>query len=291
MSDFGSASMTAPLRRVVVRRPPKAMASADPGEWHYTGAVDIDAALAEHDRFVSLLKSSGVDVDYMDDDPDAHPDSLYTHDPSMATPRGAVIARMGKKLRRAEAALHEAYYRRRDIPLYGAIEEPGTLEAGDTLWIDASTLAVGRGFRTNDEGIRQLKQMMAAANVAVEPFDLPCFQGEDACLHLMSLVSLLADDLALVHMRYSPVRLLQLLVERGYNLVPMPEDEFLSSNTISGNVLAIRPRTCLMVEGLGETQRALEAAGCTVRTFKGREICIKPEGGPTCLTRPVHRGS
>jgi dimethylargininase len=286
---FGAQSMTAPLRRVAVRRPPAALGDADPAVWNYAGHLDLDAVRSAHDVLLSHLDGAGATVEYIEADAELHADSVFAFDASLVTDRGAVILRMGKTLRRPEARLHESYYTDHDVPILGRIDEPGTIEGGDTLWIDHSTLAVGRGYRTNDAGIAQLASILATIGVEVIGFDLPVHDGPDACMHLMSLVSPLADDLALVHLPLLPVRLRQLLEARGYELVVAPAAEYEASRAISGNVLALGPRSCVMVDGLPATRGALERAGCTVVTFPGDELCVKAEGGPTCLTRPVWR--
>jgi dimethylargininase len=289
VNRYGAQSMSAPLRRVAVRRPPTALGDADPAIWHYSAPVDVARARDAHEVLVAELQRCGVEVDDIDIDADALPDSVFTFDPSLVTERGAVILRMGKQLRRPEAELHERYYRSVGVPIAGRIEAPGTVEGGDTLWVDETTLAVGRGFRTNDEGIDQLSRLLARSNVEVIAFDLPFHDGEDACMHLLSLVSPLAADLALVRLPLMPVRLVQLLGDRGYELIDAPAKEWDASASISGNVLAVAPRRCLMIDGLPDTRSALQRAGCTVSTFPGDELCLKAEGGPTCLTRPVWR--
>jgi N-dimethylarginine dimethylaminohydrolase len=286
---FGGHSMTAPLRRVAVRRPPAALGDADPALWHYAAPVDIAAARAAHDLLLGHLRRTGATVELIDDEPDALADSVFTFDASLVTDAGAIVLRMGKQLRRDEAALHEAFYRSHGIPILGRIEPPGTVEGGDTLWVDERTLAVGRGYRTDDVGIAQLRAILEPLGVEVVAFDLPVHDGPDACLHLLSLVSPLAADLALVHLPLLPVRFLQLLEQRGYRIVVAPADEYESSRAISANVLAVAPRSCVMVDGMPATRRVLEAAGCDVVTFPGDELCQKAEGGPTCLTRPIWR--
>ena len=190
---FGVHSTTGVLERVAVRRPPADLGTADPELWHYADRVDLDRARRQHDELVALLRAAGADVEYIDGDPGRHPDSVFTYDPSLVTRGGAVVFNMGKGLRQPEGGLHEQFFESAGIPLLGRIEEPGTIEGGDTLWVDDATLAVGRGYRTNDDGIRQLSQLMAPICVDVVPFDLPVHQGRDACLHLMSLVSLCAS--------------------------------------------------------------------------------------------------
>ncbi|MGI9645181.1 MAG: dimethylarginine dimethylaminohydrolase family protein [Ilumatobacteraceae bacterium] len=292
MTDrYGAHSTTAVLDRVAVRPPPAELAAADSDRWHYAAPIDLDAARREHAELVALLDASGAEVVVMDAEEDRLPDSVFTYDPSIVTRRGAVLFNMGKELRRPEADLHAEFYERLGIPVLDRVTAPGTIEGGDTLWIDDSTLAVGRGYRTNDAGIGQLTEILAAVDVEVVAFDLPVHHGRDACLHLMSLVSLCADDLALAHVPLLPVRLLQLLEARGYDIVGAPPDEFEASTGISCNVLATAPRRVIIGDGFPATEAALRAAGCMVDTFPCAELGGKAEGGPTCLTRPLLRGS
>ena len=277
------------LESVAVRQPPLALGKADPGSWHYAGPVDLQLALDQHKQFLALLEQCGARVEFIEQVSGQYPDSMFTHDPSMLTRQGAVLMNMGKPLRRPETELHRAYYERLRIPLLGQIEEPATMEGGDAFWIDNKTLAVGRGPRTNDEGIRQIRAIMDGIGVIVLDFDLPEYGEKGACLHLLSLVSLLDKDLALVHASLLPQRLREVLQERGFKLIPAPEDEYEATHTISANVLAVAPRRCIMIDSAPKTKEAMESAGCTVLTFSGDEICIKLEGGPTCLTRPLAR--
>jgi len=290
LPDFGVMSMTAPLRDVAVRRPPKALAEADPEAWNYKSTVDLAAARAEHDIFVSLLEDFGTNVHYMSDREEDCPDSMFTYDPSLLTTAGAIIGRSGKDARLEEARIHEAFYHRLSVPILGRIEPPGRLDFGDAFWLAEDLMMVGRGYRTNDDAIDQLKAILAAIGVTVMAVDLPSYNGSKACMHLMSLVSLLGPDLALVNVRFAPVRLLEALGRHGIDIVPAPEDDYESSNTISANILALSDRQVVMVEGMDSTKAVLVEAGCNVRTFPGEELCLKTEGGPTCLTRPLKRG-
>jgi N-dimethylarginine dimethylaminohydrolase len=197
---------------------------------------------------------------------------------------------MGKALRRAEPGLHEKAYGRMGVPILGRIEAPGTVEGGDCVWVDAKTLAIGRGVRTNEAGIRQITALLGAYGVEVLGYDLPLWHGEEACLHLMSVISPLADDLALVYSPLLPAAFYQLLKARGIRLVEGDAQEFHDSFGLSLNVLPTAPRQVIAVAGFPKTAAAMEAAGCTVLTFEADALCIACEGGPTCLTRPVWRG-
>jgi N-dimethylarginine dimethylaminohydrolase len=281
--------MAAPLRRVLMRSARGAMQGADPARWHYGPSFDAGRAAAQLAAFAGLVAASGASVEWLDDADDGLADSVFTHDPSLMTDKGAVILSMGKALRRAEPALHAAAYRRLGIPVLGRVEGEGQVEGGDCVWLDRATLVVGRGVRTNQDGIQQLADILAPIGVTVFGFDLPLWQGEEACLHLMSVISPLADDLALVHSPLLPAPFWQMLRGRGIGLVEGDRDEFSASSGLSLNVLPTAPREVIMVAGFPKTQAAMEAAGCTVATFEADALCIACEGGPTCLTRPILR--
>jgi N-dimethylarginine dimethylaminohydrolase len=287
--QYGSQSMAGPLKRVLMRRASSAMRRADAKEWHYGPKFDPAQAAAEHDRLVELVQASGAAIDFLPDDDDGLADSVFTHDPSLMTDNGAVILSMGKSLRRPEPGLHEAAYRRLGIPILGRVEAPGTVEGGDCVWIGRNTLAIGRGVRTNQDGIQQVANILGPKGISVLGYDLPFWQGEDACLHLMSVISPLADDLALVFSPLLPAPFWQMLKARGIKLVEGDAAEFHDSFGLSLNVLPTAPREIIAVAGFPKTKAAMEAAGCRVQTFEATALCISCEGGPTCLTRPILR--
>jgi dimethylargininase len=278
--------MIDPLRRVLVRRPDEAFATADPEQWHYAGRPDLEIARKEHDALVALLRRAGAEVVYHDEPQPGRADALYVYDPAIVTDRGAIILNMGKELRRGE---EEPIARRLEalgIPIHYRLHGAARAEGGDLLWLDHDTLAVGLGFRTNLEGLRQLRQALASLGVTVIPVELPYHAGPDACLHLLSLISIVDCDLAVVYPPLMSVPFWQLLQARGFRIVEVPPQEF---QTMGTNVLALAPRHCLMLEGNPLTRQRLEAAGCEVWTYRGEEISQKCEGGPTCLTRPILR--
>jgi dimethylargininase len=289
MTDFGANAMNAPLRSVLMRKPDHVMKRADPAKWHYGPTFDADKAARQHAHFTQLIEQSGATIHWLPDDADDLSDSIFTRDPSIITAAGAVVFNMGKALRKAEPALHTAQFDALGIPVIGVIKEPGTIEGGDTIWLDPTTIVVGRGVRTNQSGIEQLTAILKPHGISVLSFDLPLWDGEAACLHLMSMISPLADDLYLVHAPLLPVALYQLMKARGIQLIVAPADEFAASNGLSLNVLPTSPRKAIMVDGFAKTKAAMEAAGCTVTTFEADALCIACEGGPTCLTGPIWR--
>ncbi|RWL90270.1 MAG: amidinotransferase [Mesorhizobium sp.] len=289
MSAFGSQSMAAPLRRVLMRSAANAMRGADRAAWHYGPGFDPAKAAMQHALLAELVAASGAEIEWIEDKADGLADSVFTHDPSLMTDRGALILSMGKPLRAEEPSLHEETYRRLGIPVLGRVEAPGQVEGGDCVWVDARTLAIGRGVRTNQEGIQQVANLLTPLGISVYGFDLPLWQGEEACLHLMSVISPLAEDLALVYSPLLPAPFYQMLKARGIRLVEGDPQEFAVSNGLSLNVLPTSPLKVIAVAGFPKTKAAMEAAGCAVEIFEADALCIACEGGPTCLTRPILR--
>lgn len=286
---YGSQSMAGPLQRVLMRSAASAMPRAKASEWHYGPGFDPQKAAAQHQALTTLVLASGAEIEWLTDTDDGLADSVFTHDPSLMTDHGAIILAMGKALRLAEPGLHEAAYKRMGVPILGRIEHPGQVEGGDCVWVDSRTLAVGRGVRTNQVGIQQLANLLTPKGIQVYGYDLPLWHGEEACLHLMSVISPLADDLALVYAPLLPAAFYQMLRARGIRLVEGDAEEFFASNGLSLNVLPTAPREVIAVAGFPKTAAAMAAAGCRVSTFEADALCIACEGGPTCLTRPVLR--
>jgi N-dimethylarginine dimethylaminohydrolase len=274
--------MTDPLRRVLVR-PPQAADAARWREYGWRAEPDAAVAAAEHEALRAILEEAGAEVVIAQGEP-GNPDAIYAYDPVLVGDRGAVLLRPGKEGRLGEPTALEADLERAGIPVAARIEAPGTIDGGDTVWLDRETLLVGRGYRTNAAGVEQLQAAFPDAEVL--SYDLPHWNGRGEVMHLMSLISSLADDLALVYPRLAPVRLIELLHERGIKTIDVPDEEF---ETMGPNVLALAPRRALALEGNEETRRRLEAVGVEVVTYKGDEISRKGDGGPTCLTRPLLR--
>ena len=239
-------------------------------------------AQREHAAFVDLLAALGPTVHELDSE-SASPDLVYQFDPLLVTERGAIPLRAGKPNRRGEELLIEGWLNDRGIPTIGRIGAPGTIEGGDTLWLDPDTLCIGRTLRSNQAGADQLGAIVGG-NVRV--FDLPYWRGQAELVHLLSVISPVADDLAVVYLPLLPVGLWDLLNERGIRLIAVSDDEF---GTLGCNVLAVRPGVVILAEGNPATARALAAAGCEVHSYAATEIGLNGSGGPTCLTRPIWR--
>jgi N-dimethylarginine dimethylaminohydrolase len=278
------------IRRVALRAPAEAFVDqarldADWRRLNYTARPDFAAAEAEYRRLMGLLEGEGAQLDLLPTDPGLTIDSIYVRDAAIVSPQGIILCNMGKPERRGEPAVAGAAFRRLGLAVAGAIEGEGRLEGGDLVWLDDRTLAVGHTYRTNDEGIRQLQALVGPA-VEVVVADMPHYRGPADVFHLMSVLSPIDRDLALVYSPLMPIRLRDWLIGRGIALVEVPDAEF---DSMGCNVLAIAPRRCVMLQGNPRTAAALRAAGAKVIEIAGREISEKGQGGPTCLTRPLLR--
>jgi dimethylargininase len=281
-TQFGSASMIGTLERVLVRPPlPEDVAGWRAAGWR--AEPDPVAAAREHEAFCRLLEGAGAEVVVSRHDR-GNPDALYPYDPVLVGAEGAVLLRPGKVGRRSEPAALVPELEAAGVPVAATLAAPAHAEGGDTLWLDDELLLVGIGYRTNEEALVELRR--AFPGVEVLAFDLPHWNGDGEVLHLLSFISPLDRDLALVYPRLAPVRLLRLLAERGIHVVEVPEGEFASQGP---NVLALGPRRVLALDGNPETRRRMERAGVDVSVYRGDEISVKGDGGPTCLTRPLLR--
>jgi N-dimethylarginine dimethylaminohydrolase len=258
-------------------------------EWtalNYLSKPDLTGANEEYKAFKNLFAEKVPHISYFPKSDSVTIDSIYCRDASIATDYGMIICNMGKPARAMEPAAQMKYFEANNIPVLGTIENPGTLEGGDVAWLDENTLAVGHTYRTNSSGIAQLKELLAPYEVEVLVAELPHYKGPADVFHLMSILSPVDKDLAVVYSPLMPISFRNELLNRGYKLIEVPESEF---ESMGCNVLAIAPRQCIMVAGNPQTENALKKAGCTVFTYKGQEISYKGGGGPTCLTRPITR--
>ena len=281
-SPFGVRSMVAPLRRVAVRPPaPRGVYPAA----HWAQPLDLDRLAAQHAAFVSLLERLGCQVSVLEPADDM-PDACFVYDPAFVAGDGVIELRGAKAVRAGEPPLLAVQLEDLGIPIVGRLTAPATADGGDMFWLDETTLAVGRTYRTNAAAHEQLRAILEPAGVTVESFDMPHDLGPEYCLHLMSVVSPVRENLAVVYERLAPVALLQALVARGIERIPVPEEDYLS---LGCNVLAVAPGVVVIAAGNDATAKALRDHGVEVHTYEASEI-NKGEGGPTCLTRPILRG-
>lgn len=288
---FGSQSEVGRIKRLLLKHPRDAFLSQEniQTQWkelNYLAPPDYERAVEEYDEFVGILKRSSPEIQYLPADDRTGLDSIYVHDSLIITDKGALLCRMGKKKRQREPSAAEEFLKELGIPILGSITGEGKLEGGDLVWIDERTIAVGLGYRTNEEGVRQLRDLTSDSVDEYVIVPLPHWEGPQDVMHLMSLISPVRRDLAVVYSRLLPVPFREWLLQREIHLLEVPDSEF---ETMGCNVLAVAPGECIMISGNPQTKRLLEEAEVHVYEYEGEEISRKGAGGPTCLTRPLLR--
>ena len=283
--------MTSTIRRVLIKDPKSAYKNqvnidAQYNDLNYFGKPDFEISLKDYDSFQSILRNNGIEIHCLPSDDTTSLDSIYTHDPCLVSNSGVILCSMGKDLRKKEPEMISNYFKSLGIPIIGKISSPGKLEGGDIVWIDNRTVAVGVGYRSNLEGILQLKQILSDDIDEIIPVHLPHWTGPADCLHLMSNVSPIDENLFLVYSKLLPVSFREYLLGRKIKLVEVPDEEY---ESMGCNVLAIAPKKVIMIEGNSITKKLLEDEGVEIFTYSGLEISNKGAGGPTCLTRPFLR--
>ena len=280
---WGAQSMTAQLRDVLVKAPGPAFGRAfDDPAVGFLRPVDLEGARREHDGLVQTLGGLGVTVHVLDAETD-DPDLVYVFDPLLVADGGSIPLRPGKPNRSGEPDVLEGWTRARGIPIQGRIEAPGTLEGGDTFWLRPELLCIGRTLRTNGAGARQLATIVGGDT---HIFDVPYWKGPAELVHLLSVISPVADDVAVVFLPLLPMGLYELLQAMRYRLVEVPEEEYA---TLGCNVLAVRPGVVVVADGNPVTRRRMEAVGVEVHPIPLGEVGENGSGGVTCLTRPILR--
>ncbi len=288
---MASHSETGVLQHVLIKHAREAFISQSTidAQWRglgFTAPPSFELALKEYDGFMDAIARSGARIEALPVSAGATLDSIYVRDASVISDRGVIVCQMGKPQRNAEPVAQHTFLQTLGLPVLGSIQPPGRLEGGDVVWLGPRTLAVGRGYRTNADGIRQLHDLLGDAVDKIIVVSLPHWRGPSDVFHLMSIISPIDRGMALVYSRLMPVPFRERLLEDGMTLIEVPDEEF---DTMGANVLALGPRRCLMVAGNRQTRARLERAGVEVFEYEGNEISLKGGGGPTCLTRPLRR--
>jgi len=291
MVSFGCQSMVNNVRRILLKHPKDAFQSQDKCDkeskkLNYSNPPNFNLAVVQYDLFVKLIESYGSDTCYLPIDKSTTLDSIYTHDPFTMVNDGLIVCNMGKFDRSSEPHCAEKFFQSIGIPIIGKIEGQGTLEGGDIVWINENTVAIGEGYRSNAEGIRQFKKILGNRAKKIISVTLPHWNGPRDCLHLMSNLSPIDNNLFLVYSKLLPVSFMKYLIESNIKLIEVPDEEYYSMGC---NVLAMAKRRVIMLEGNPITQQKLEDESVEVKTYNGSEISLKGAGGPTCLTRPLLR--
>ena len=291
MKNIGCNSMVDPLRRLIMKSPLYAWKDTYNVKkyWkdlYFSAEPNFDKAVLQYNNLISIIKSFGIDILMLPNNDNTSLDSIYTHDAGIATSSGIIICNMGKKSRKSEPKALKDFLSDNNISVIGEIKYPGIIEGGDIIWINNRTIAVGEGYRTNKEGIRQLKEILGDEIDDLIRVPLPHWLGPESCLHLMSNVSPIDHNLYLIYPKLLPVKFIKYLKSLNIKLINVPDKEY---ESMACNVLSLAPKKCIMMSGNPITKKLLESNNVEVFTYDGSEISLKGAGGPTCLTRPIYR--
>lgn len=291
MKKFGAQSMYAPLKKVLMKEPQKFQTNINLKKWNYEISLDEDIMNKNYKDFINIIKKSGIEILNLENqnNKDEMYDSIFTHDPSLVTNEGAIILNMAKKLRKNEISDHIFFYNSINVPIIGKIINEGTVEGGDCLWLNEKKLLVGESVRTNISGIKQLSEILKFYGIEVISAKIPNLENSESCFHLMSLISIIDQDLAIGCTSLLSDKIKQIFKDNKIKILSIPEDEYFKSKTLAVNILAISPRNLILMEEYSKTINLLISNNCKINLFSGKELCIKMEGGPTCLTRPILR--
>ena len=283
--------MVDPLRRLIMKSPlcawkDKYNVKKNWKDLYYSAEPNFDKAVLQYNNLISIIKSFGIDILMLPNNDNTSLDSIYTHDAGIATSSGIIICNMGKKSRKNEPKALKGFLSDNNISVIGEIKYPGIIEGGDIIWITNRTIAVGEGYRTNKEGIRQLKEILGDEIDDLIRVPLPHWLGPESCLHLMSNVSPIDHNLYLIYPKLLPVKFIKYLKSLNIKLINVPDKEY---ESMACNVLSLAPKKCIMMSGNPITKKLLESNNVEVFTYDGSEISLKGAGGPTCLTRPIYR--
>lgn len=291
MAKLTAHSEVGTIKSLLMKRPEEGFKTQSfiDQEWkslNFLNPPDLETAIKEHHRLEEFINAHHPDIFFLNASPDVTLDSVYCRDASIVTDFGVILCRMGKEKRKGEPHEERKFFENEGIEILGEISSPGTLEGGDVAWLDPETLAVGHTYRTNYEGIQQIKNLLEPHGITILVAEMPHYQGPSDVFHLMSVLSPVDQKKAVIYSPLMPIHFRDELIKRGFELIEVPESEF---ESMACNVFAIAPGECIMVSGNPITKSMLEKAGCKVYEYDGEEISVKGGGGPTCLTRPILR--
>ena len=290
MNKFGAQNMYTELKTVLIKKPQPFMSSVDYKKWNYDYPLNQNLIDNNYKEFLNIIKKFDIEIIELKlrDEKNELCDSIFTHDPSLITNEGAIILNMGKEIRKPETIEHEELYKSLGIPIIDKLDDNATVEGGDCLWVNNKLLLIGKSSRTNIKGINQMQEILKRINVTVVPVDLPLINN-NSCFHLMSIVSILDQDLIIGYKKHMSDDLINILNKNSIKLIEIPEEEYINSKTLAVNILSLSPRNLVLLKGYPMTCEILLKENCVLNLFSGNELCIKTEGGPTCLTRPIWR--
>ena len=270
------------LRAVLLHRPGAELAVPDPDAAQLLEPDDPAGAAAEHEAMAQAYREEGVLVRAVEPAAAPSPNLMFCADLFLMTPEGAILGRPASTVRAGE----ERWIARRladlGIPIIRMVRGRGTFEGADAMWLDATTVLIGLGLRTNAEGAAQVAAALGEMGVAAIQVDLPW-----GAMHLMGMLRIADRDLAIAWPGRLAIRGVEALRSRGYRVLFLP-DGSAAERTTALNFVTLGPGRILMAEGYPVFERFFEKAGLACRTTPVAEL-RKAAGGIGCLTGILER--
>jgi len=248
--------------------------------WRGTEGPDLAAMQAQHDAYVALLRSEGVEVVYLDKAAPGRMKSCYTRDVVAAVGGGAIVMRLGARIRRGEELPATRTLARLGCPILRTISGAGIAEGGSFAWLNPKTAVIGLSSRVNEEGANQIGEVLRSQGVELIKVQLTGYR-----LHIDGLFVMIAPDLAIANITLLPYWFLEKLKELRIHLIELHHDD----DGAIINSLAIAPGRMIMPEGVsGYTRDRLSLHGVEVLTLPYDKV-ISGGGGLHCSTAPLIR--
>lgn len=293
-AKWGAADEVSPLRTVLMRRPNPGLANiradawdedlralVDPERtwyWFDRQAPDLDLLHEQYEGYVAALRAEGVDVVFAPDLPTTYTKSLYTRDPLVTVPGGAVILRLAPRMRRGEEQSITATVAASGSPILGTLSGTAIAEGGSFVKLRRDLAAFGTSIRCNAEGLDQIRRHLEAVGMKVIEVPLPGY-----LIHIDGAILMIDHDLAMVNSTRLPYTFLSALPELGIRTIEVPPDEAWAVNS-----LTLAPRRVMLADHLTASADLLSRHKVDVVPVAYSEIA-KNGGSLHCSTMELHR--
>jgi N-dimethylarginine dimethylaminohydrolase len=272
------------LKVVLLRRPGKEIeAVKNPKDWRWKAVMDSVKACEQHDAMAEVYRSCGADVFYVEEQREDRPNAIYMRDNVLGTPEGAIICRQATAFRRGEEQAVALSVSKIGCPVIRTISGKGIFEGACGLWIDRETIILGTGVRSNEEGVRQVEDVLRAMGVVnILRFQIPWGHA-----HLDGLMNPVDKKKILIFPWQVPYDVVDALIRMGFKIIEAPSLEEVKQG-FAINLVALEPGRVLAAKGNPKTKAVLEHNGIEVLEVEVDEL-MKGFGSLHCMTAPLAR--
>lgn len=282
--DWGQASEWAPLAAVLLHCPgPEVEGLAQVDTALMLEPLNPAAMREEHRALQQAYRDAGVEVFLLAPPDEVPPNTLFCRDLFFMTPEGAILARPASSVRAGEERIMARRLAELGVPILLSVGGHGTFEGADALWVDHDTVLLATGLRTNEAGAQQVEGLLKRMGVTVSRVDLPY-----GTMHLLGTLNIAGPDLAVAWPGRTPHRAVDLLRQKGYRVLLLP-DEQEAREGMALNFVTLAPYRILMPAGCPHTHAVYAGAGITCQEVEIGEL-RRAAGGMGCLSGILRRG-